>query len=121
MKLSIKNNGESELSRDYEILIDGKSIEGDRLTNISINMPAEGFPQVVLTYDIDELDIKDLSAKEIRRTSDISAERIAAGAISTERISARTIAANVITHADVEDLATQIAQKTAEELRKSLK
>lgn len=121
MKLSIKNNGKSKFSPEYEFLIDGKPVKGDRLIDITINMPADGVPKAVFTYEIDELDIQDLDAKEIRRTSDISAGRIAAGTISTEGISARTIAANVVTKADVEDLAKQIAEQTADEMRRSLK
>ena len=120
MKLSIKNNGKSKFSPEYEFLIDGKPVKGDRLINITINMPADGVPRAIFTYEIDELDIQDLDAKEIRRTSDISAGRIANGTISTEGISGRTIAANVITHADVEGLAKQIAEQTAEEMRRSL-
>lgn len=86
MKLSIKNKEESKFSPEYEILIDGKPIESDQLTNISINMPADDIPKVVLTYDIDELDVEDLNAENIRRTSDIPAGRIVTGTISANVI-----------------------------------
>ncbi|MFW8597862.1 hypothetical protein ACOJBZ_07075 [Enterococcus innesii] len=60
MKLSIKNNGKSKFSPDYEFLIDGKPIERDRLVDITINMPADGVPRAVFTYEIDELYVEDL-------------------------------------------------------------
>lgn len=111
MNLSIKNNGKSKFSPEYEFLIDGKPVERDRLVDITINMPADGVPRAVFTYEIDELDIQDLDAKEIRRSSDISAGRIATGTIST----------NLISHVDVEDLANHIAEQTAEEMRRGIK
>lgn len=129
MKLSIKNNGESELSRDYEILIDGKSIEGDRLTNISINMPADDVPKVVLTYDIDELDVEHLVAGEgpgnitagTIKVADIKTPNIPRTDIKVDGIKARTIKAHSTNVHDVDRLAKQIAEQNAEELRRSIK
>lgn len=36
MKLSIKNNGKSKFSPEYEFLIDGKPVKRDRLIDITI-------------------------------------------------------------------------------------
>lgn len=60
MKLSIKNNGKSKFSPEYEFLIDGKPVERDRLVDITINLPADGVPRAVFSYEIDELDVEDL-------------------------------------------------------------
>lgn len=91
MKLSIKNNGKSKFSPEYEFLIDGKPVKGDRLIDITINMPAEGVPRAIFTYEIDELDIQDLDAREIRRISDISAGKVVNGTIPCHSFTMRDI------------------------------
>lgn len=175
MKLSIKNNGKSKFSPEYEFLIDGKPIEGDQLTNISINMPADDIPKVVLTYDIDELDVEDLAVKPYKNLSglisavesqendikpkgvvvgdqmlcncldeslsenlrvgegvasitagvikvaDVKASHIPRTDIKLDGIKARTIKAHSTTIQDVDRLAKQIAEQTADEMRRSLK
>ena len=129
MKLSIKNNGKSKFSPEYEFLIDGKPVERDRLVDITINMPADGVPRAVFTYEIDELDVEDLGVGEgpgsitagTIKVEDIKTPNIPRTDIKVDGITARTIKANSTTVHDVDRLAKQIAEQNAEELRRSIK
>ncbi|MBV6372895.1 hypothetical protein IGJ74_001810 [Enterococcus sp. AZ009] len=129
MKLSIKNNGKSKFSPDYEFLIDGKPIERDRLVDITINMPADGVPRAVFTYEIDELYVEDLGVGEgpvsitagTIKVADIKTPNIPRTDIKVDGITAGTIKAHSTTMHDIDLLAKEIAEQTAEELRISLK
>lgn len=129
MKLSIKNNGKSKFSPEYEFLIDGKPFKGDRLIDITINMPADGVPRAVFTYEIDELDVEDLVVGEkpgsitasTIKVADIKTPNIPRTDIKVDGITARTIKANSTTVYDVDRLAKQIAEQNAEELLRSIK
>lgn len=129
MNLSIKNNGKSKFSPEYEFLIDGKPVERDRLVDITINMPADGVPTAVFTYEIDELDVEDLGVGEgpgsiiagAIKVADIKTPNIPRTDIKVDGITARTIKAHGTTIHDVDRLAKQIAEQTADEMRRSLK
>ncbi|EPH89340.1 hypothetical protein D922_03574 [Enterococcus faecalis 06-MB-DW-09] len=128
MKLSIKNNGKSKFSPEYEFLIDGKPIERDRLVDIIINMPADGVPKAVFTYEIDELDVEDLGVGEgpVNVTAgtikdvDSKTPNIPRTDIKVDGITARTIKAHSTTIHDVDRLAKQIAEQTVDEMRRSI-
>lgn len=129
MKLSIKNNGKSKFSPEYEFLIDGKPVERDRLVDITINMPADGVPRAVFIYEIDELDVEDLGVGEgpgsiiagAIKVADIKTPNILRTDIKVDGITARTIKVHGTTIHDVDRLAKQIAEQTADEMRRSLK
>lgn len=129
MKLSIKNNGKSKFSPEYEFLIDGKPVERDRLVDITINLPADGVPRAVFSYEIDELDVEDLGVGEgpvnvtagTIKAADIKVSSIPRTDIKLDAINSKTIKASSTTIHDVDRLAKQIAEQTAEELRRSLK
>ncbi len=129
MKLSIKNNGKSKFSPEYEFLIDGKPVERDRLVDITINMPADGVPRAVFTYEIDELDVEDLGVGEgpesitagTIKVADIKTPNIPRTGIKVDGITAGTIKAHSTTMHDIDLLAKEIAEQTAEELRRRLK
>lgn len=124
MKLSIKNNGKSKFSPEYEFLIDGKPVERDRLVDITINMPADGVPRAVFTYEIDELDVEDLGVGEgpesitagTIKVADIKTPNIPRTDIKVDGITARTIKANSTTVHDVD----RLAKKIEDEMRRSL-
>lgn len=128
MKLSIKNNGKSKFSPEYEFLIDGKPIERDRLVDITINMPADGVPKAVFTYEIDELDVEDLGVGEgpVNVTAGtindvvIKTPNIPRTDIKVDGIKARTIKAHSTIIHDVDRLAKQIAEQTEDEMRRSI-
>ncbi|MGJ0741542.1 hypothetical protein [Enterococcus casseliflavus] len=124
MKLSVKNNGKSKFSPEYEFLVNGKPIERDRLVDIAINMPADGVPRAVFTYEIDELDVEDLGVGEgpgsitagTIKVADIKTPNIPRTDIKVDGITARTIKANSTTLHDVD----RLAKKIADEMRRSL-
>lgn len=128
MKLSIKNNGKSKFSPDYEFLIDGKPIERDRLVDITISMPADDVPRAVFTYEIDELDVEDLGVGEgpgsitagTIKVADIKTPNTPRTDIKVDGITARTIKAHSTTMHDIELLAKQNAEQTAEEMGRSI-
>lgn len=121
MNLTINKGG--HIADRKEIHINGKAVETDGLTGAML-LQRKGEPaQLILTYDIDDLYIDDLVSK----TTEIKFDGISARQIAGNDVKARGIVVgdqmlcSCLDGSHIEDLASQIAEQTAEEMRRTLK
>lgn len=72
MKLSVKKKpnakGNRLCLRDYDVLIDGESVNGEFLLGMNLSMPAGEIATLTLEYHVTELELDNLSITTVKKT-----------------------------------------------------